>query len=469
MRFFEAFANIFRVPDLRKRVLFTLGILAVYRLGGQIPTPGINIQRWAEFFSSQSGTIFGFFDMFAGGNIRKLTIFALGIMPYITASIILQLLTVVIPTLEKLQKEGELGRRKITQWTRYLTVILSVIQSTTIAGGLQSMGQGIVISPGFGFVLLTVLSLTTGSAFIMWLGEQISERGVGNGMSLIIFTGIVVGLPRAVQNIYYNTFVTHEWNPLQMLVIVAAMVAVVAFIVLVERGERRIPVQYAKRVVGRRVMGGQSTHMPLKVNAGGVIPVIFASSILAFPQQLIALPFVKNSPWLMSTLAIVKFGEPLYYVLFVAAIIFFCFFYVSIIFNPNEAADNMRKYGGFIPGIRPGRNTADYMNEILTKITVVGGLYLSILCLIPDLMISGIKLQHLALVGNWIDRSFTSLHLRFLLEGLNVQFYFGGTSLLIVVGVAMDTINQIEAQLIMRHYEGFTPRSGRIRGRRSSF
>jgi preprotein translocase subunit SecY len=469
MRFFEAFANIFRVPDLRKRVAFTLGILAVYRLGGQIPTPGINIQRWQEFFSQQQGTIFGFFDMFAGGNIRKLTIFALGIMPYITASIILQLLTVVVPTLEKLQKEGELGRRKITQWTRYLTVILSIIQSATIAGSLQAMGQGVVISPGIGFVLLTILSLTTGSAFIMWLGEQISERGVGNGMSLIIFTGIVVGLPRAIQNIYYNTFVTHEWNPLQMIVIIAAMVGVVAFIVLVERGERRIPVQYAKRVVGRRVMGGQSTHMPLKVNAGGVIPVIFASSILAFPQQLAIMPFVKNSPWLMSTLAVIHFGEPLYYVLFVAAIIFFCFFYVSIIFNPNEAADNMRKYGGFVPGIRPGRNTADYMNEILTKITVVGGLYLSVLCLIPDLMISGIKLQHLALIGNWIDRVFTNLHLRFLLEGLNVQFYFGGTSLLIVVGVAMDTINQIEAQLIMRHYEGFTPRSGRIRGRRSSF
>jgi len=469
MKLFEAFANMFRVPDLRKRVLFTLGLLAVYRLGGQIPTPGINVQRWQDFFSSQQGTIFGFFDMFAGGNIRKLTIFALGIMPYITASIILQLLTVVIPTLEKLQKEGELGRRKITQWTRYLTIVLSVIQSVTIAGGLQSMGQGIVINPGFGFILLTVLSLTTGSAFIMWLGEQISDRGVGNGMSLIIFTGIVVGLPRAIQNIYYNTFITHEWNPLQMIVILVGMIGVVAFIVLVERGERRIPVQYAKRVVGRRVMGGQSTHMPLKVNAGGVIPVIFASSLLAFPQQLAMLPLVKNSAWLTSTLAIIRFGEPLYYVLFIAGIIFFCFFYVSIIFNPNEAADNMRKYGGFIPGIRPGKGTATYMNEILTRITVVGGLYLSILCLIPDLMISGIKLQHLALVGDWVDRTFTTLHLRFLLEGLNVQFYFGGTSLLIVVGVAMDTINQIEAQLIMRHYEGFTPRSGRIRGRRSTF
>jgi preprotein translocase subunit SecY len=466
MKLFEAFANMFRVPDLRKRVLFTLGLLAVYRLGSWIPTPGINTARWEEFFSSQAGSIFGFFDLFAGGNIRKLTIFALGIMPYITSSIILQLLTVVVPTLEKLQKEGELGRRKITQWTRYLTVCLSIIQSFGIARGLMGAGQGFVISPGWGFTILTILSLTTGSAFIMWLGEQISERGIGNGMSLIIFTGIVVGLPRAVENIWTNVFVTHEWGALTLILLLAMMVAVVAFIVLVERGERRIPVQYAKRVVGRRVMGGQSTHMPLKVNAGGVIPVIFASSILAFPQQAMLFSWVKNTPWLANTLSTIRHGEPLYYVLFVAGIIFFCFFYVSIIFNPNEAADNMRKYGGFIPGIRPGRNTADYMNNILTKITVVGGLYLSILCLIPDIMISGIKLNHLPLIGLWIDR----VAPRRLLEGLgNVNFYFGGTSLLIVVGVAMDTINQIEAQLIMRHYEGFTPRSGRIRGRRSSF
>jgi preprotein translocase subunit SecY len=469
MKLFEAFANMFRVPDLRKRLLFTLGLLAVYRLGGHVPTPGINLQQWANFFNSQAGGVFGFFDMFAGGNIRRLTIFALGIMPYITASIILQLLTVVVPTLEKLQKEGELGRRKITQWTRYLTIALSIIQSFGISKGLMAMQQGIVINPGWGFVFLTILSLTTGSAFIMWLGEQISERGVGNGMSLIIFTGIVVGLPNAIKSIYYNVFITHEWNALELLMIIAMMIAVVAFIVLVERGERRIPVQYAKRVVGRRVMGGQSTHMPLKVNAGGVIPVIFASSILAFPQQLLLMQFVKNSTWLTNTLKSIAHGEPLYYVLFVAGIIFFCFFYVSIIFNPNEAADNMRKYGGFIPGIRPGRNTADYMNEILTKITVVGGIYLSILCLIPDVMISGIKLQHLPLIGSGIDTFFTNAHMRFLLDGLNVQFYFGGTSLLIVVGVAMDTINQIEAQLIMRHYEGFTPRSGRIRGRKSSF
>ncbi|MDQ6707111.1 MAG: preprotein translocase subunit SecY [Acidobacteriota bacterium] len=465
MKFFEAFANVFRIPDLRKRVLFTLAMLAVYRLGSFIPTPGINIARWEEFFARNSSSMFGLFDVFAGGNIRRLTVFALGIMPYITASIILQLLTVVIPTLEKLQKEGELGRRKITQWTRYLTVGLALIQSLTIATGLQAMEGNIVVHPGFGFTLLTILSLTTGTAFIMWLGEQISERGIGNGMSLIIFTGIVVGLPAAIGNIYNNVFVTHEWNPLTLVMILVMMVAVVAFIVLVERGERRIPVQYAKRVVGRRVMGGQSTHMPLKVNAGGVIPVIFASSILAFPQTLAGFPFVKNSPWLSSMLGSIRHGEPLYVLLFVAGIIFFCFFYVSIIFNPNEAADNMRKYGGFIPGIRPGRNTADYMNNILTKITVVGGLYLSILCLIPDIMISGIHLQHLPVMGNFIDRYFP----RFLLEGLNVQFYFGGTSLLIVVGVAMDTVNQIEAQLIMRHYEGFTPRSGRIRGRRSSF
>jgi len=464
MKIFEAIANAFRIPDLRKRLLFTLGLLAVYRLGGHIPTPGININRWEEFFSRNSGSIFGFFDLFAGGNIRRLTIFALGIMPYITASIILQLLTVVVPTLEKLQKEGELGRRKITQWTRYLTVILAMIQSFGIATGLQSMEGNIVIHPGFGFTLLTMISLTTGTAFIMWLGEQITERGVGNGMSLIIFAGIVVGLPGAIGNIYTNVFVTREWGVITLAVILLMMIAVVAFIVLVERGERRIPVQYAKRVVGRRVMGGQSTHMPLKVNAGGVIPVIFASSILAFPQTVAAFPFVKSNAWLSGTLGSIRHGEPLYVLLFVALIIFFCFFYVSIIFNPNEAADNMRKYGGFIPGIRPGRNTSDYMNNILTKITVVGGLYLSILCLIPDIMISGIHLQHLPLIGNFIDQYFP----RFILEGLNVQFYFGGTSLLIVVGVAMDTVNQIEAQLIMRHYEGFTPRAGRIRGRRTS-
>ena len=462
MKFFEAIANAFRIPDLRRRILFTLAMLAIYRLGGHLPTPGIDANKLEEFFRSNQGTVLGFFDLFSGGMFRRLTIFALGIMPYITSSIILQLMTLVVPTLEKLSKEGELGRRKITQWTRYITVLLALVQSATIATGLQAAGS-FVLNPGLGFILMTMITLTTGTAFIMWLGEQISERGIGNGMSLIIFTGIVVGLPAAMNNIYTNVAVTHEWNALQLIIILAMMVGVVGFIVLVERGERRIPVQYARRVVGRRVTGGTSTHLPLKVNAGGVIPVIFASSLLTFPQTAMQLPWVKDNAYLSGMLKAISHSEPLYFILFIILIVFFCFFYVSIIFNPNEAADNMRKYGGFIPGIRPGKNTADYMSNILTKITVVGGLYLAILCLLPELMISGIKLQHLPLMGNWIDAHFP----RFLLDGLNVNFYFGGTSLLIVVGVAMDTINQIEAQLIMRHYEGFTPRAGRIRGRRS--
>ncbi len=464
-KFFEALANVFRIPDLRQRVLFTLGLLAVYRLGAAVPIPGVDAIKFEEFFARNQGTFFGFLDLFSGGQFRRLTVFALGIMPYITASIVLQLLTVVVPTLEKLQKEGELGRRKITQWTRYLTVGLALMQSLFIGTALQSQGD-FVLNPGPGFVLLTMLTLTTGTAFIMWLGEQITERGVGNGMSLIIFAGIVAGLPSAIYQIWTNTFITRTWNPFQMLAIVTMMILVVAFIVLVERGERRIPVQYAKRVVGRRMMGGQATHLPLKVNAGGVIPVIFASSLLAFPLTLMNVPWIANNKWITGILTAVRSGEPLYVILFVTLIIFFSFFYVSIIFNPNEAADNMRKYGGFIPGIRPGKNTADYMNRILTKITVVGGLYLAVLSLIPEIMIGGIKLQHLppAVLGNWIDANFP----RFILDGLGVTFYFGGTSLLIVVGVAMDTVNQVEAQLIMRHYEGFTPRAGRIRGRRSA-
>ena len=462
-KFFEAVANVFRVPDLRNRVLFTLGLLAVYRLGAHVPTPGINAEAFRRFVESNQGTLFNFIDLFSGGMFKQLTIFALGIMPYITASIILQLLTVVVPTLEKLQKEGEIGRRKITQWTRYLTVILALFQSAAIAGTLENSKAGFVINPGFGFVVMTMITLTTGTAFIMWLGEQITERGIGNGMSLIIFTGIVIGLPKAMQEIYLNVFELHKWPVWQMAIILAMMVCVVGFIVLVERGERRIPVQYAKRVVGRRMMGGQSTHLPLKVNAGGVIPVIFASSLLAFPQTLLQVQFVRDSPTLKAMLDSIGGATPLYYVMYTVLIIFFCFFYVSIIFNPNEAADNMRKYGGFIPGIRPGKNTADYMNKILTRITVVGGLYLAILSLLPQMMISGIKLQKLPLIGTFIDNTFP----RFILDGLGVNFFFGGTSLLIVVGVAMDTVNQIEAQLIMRHYEGFTPRAGRIRGRRS--
>jgi preprotein translocase subunit SecY len=463
-KFFEALANVFRIPDLRKRVMFTLGLLAIYRLGAYIPTPGIDTIRFAAFFNrNATGGFLGYLDVFSGGNVRRMTIFALGITPYITASIILQLLTVVVPTLEKLQKEGELGRRKITQWTRYLTVVLAVVQSIGIAFALQGSEANFVLNPGFGFIFMTVLTFTAGSAFIMWLGEQITDRGIGNGMSLIIFTGIVTGLPNAIRSLYTNTFVTHQWPVLQTLAIVVIMVAVVAFVVLVERGERRIPVQYAKRVIGRKMMGGQSTHLPLKVNAGGVIPIIFASSLLALPATVSNFPVVKGNVWLSSMFGALGPNEPLYYLAFVVLIVFFCFFYISIIFNPTEAADNMRKYGGFIPGIRPGKNTADYMDKILSKITVVGGLYLAILAVIPSILIGGIKLQHLpGFLGNFVDAHFP----RFLLDGLRVNFYFGGTSLLIVVGVAMDTVNQVEAQLIMRHYDGFTPRSGRVRGRR---
>ncbi len=437
-----------------------LAMLAVYRIGGHIPTPGVDTAELQRMFEQAAGgTALGFLDLFSGGQLSQLTIFALGIMPYITASIILQLLTVAIPTLEKLKQEGELGRRKITQWTRYLTIGIAIVQS--FAYSQLVVQQGLAYNPGWGFRLMMILTLTTGTAFIMWLGEQITERGIGNGMSLIIAAGIIVGLPGATQNVYENVFVTAQWNVIAAVVLLVAMILVVGFIVFVERGERRIPVQYARRVVGRRMMGGQSTHLPLKVNAGGVIPVIFASSILSLPQTL-ALMFT-GSPTLTRVLDTVRYGEPLYELIYVTGIVFFCFFYVSIIFNPNEVADNMRKYGGFIPGIRSGKPTAEYINDILTKLTLVGGLYLALIALIPDLMISGMKFHHLPLIGNWSDANMP----RWLLDGLAINFYFGGTSLLIVVGVSMDLVNQIEAQLLMRHYEGFTPRAGRIRGRHS--
>src|ERR1700675_4636616 len=462
----EKLSNIFRVPDLRKRVLFTLSMLAIYRLGGHIPTPGINGDKLGALFDQGRGSVLGFIDLFSGGNLRRLTIFALGIMPYITASIILQLMVVVWPYLERLQKEGELGRRKITQYTRYLTIILSLFQSFTIAKTLtmQSMnGEALVYHPGVRFTLMTMLTLTTGSAFIMWLGEQISERGIGNGMSLIIFAGIVVGLPNAVHDLYLKT-TSGEWGSLAGVILVGLivlMLAVVAFIVFVEGGQRRIPVQYAKRVMGRKVMGGQMTYLPLRVNSGGVIPPIFASSLLTFPQTL-ALIFQSKSPFFQKFAASIRWGEPLYTLVYVTLIIFFAFFYVGIIFNPTELADNMRKYGGFIPGIRPGRNTSEHINRILTRLTFVGGIYLAVVCLLPEWMISGIHLQHLWFVGDWFDKHMW----RFVLDGLNVQFYFGGTSLLIVVGVAMDTVQQLEAQLVMRNYDGFV-RKGRVRGRRN--
>ena len=458
----EKFSNIFRIPDLRKRILFTLGLLAVYRLGGHIPTPGVNADKLQQFFEQNKGTFLGFVDLFSGGQLRRLTIFALGIMPYITASIILQLLTVVYEPLAKLQKEGELGRKKITQWTRYITFGLSAVQSFGIAISLQKSGD-FVINPGPAFVLMTMLTLTTGSVFIMWLGEQITERGVGNGMSLLIFAGIVVGLPRGIADLVDKTK-NGAWGPftpIAMIVLVALMIAVVAFIVYMERSERRIPVQYAKRVVGRKVMGGQSTHLPLRVNAGGVMPVIFASSILTLPQTVGY--GLRDNRYFGGLMKALGWGEPLYTVLYALGIIFFAYFYVSIVFNPNEVADNMRKYGGFIPGIRPGRRTADHINEILTRITLVGALYLIIISFLPEWMIAGIHLNHLpGALGAFFERLPT-----WMTNGLGVTFYFGGTSLLIVVGVAMDTVTQVEAQLIMRHYDGFTPRSGRIRGRRS--
>jgi len=466
MKILEAIRNIFRIPDLRKRVLFTLGLLAVYRLGAHVPTPGINTEALAQLFEQYAGTWLGLIDIFSGGNFRRLTVFALGIMPYITASIILQLLTVVWPFLERLQKEGELGRRKITQYTRYLTVLLAAIQAMMIAVTLMRQsaqgGLQLVLHPGFGFILMTVLTLTTGTIFIMWLGEQISDRGIGNGMSLIIFAGIVVGLPQAVREVYAKGFETGEWQLHHLLALVAVMLVVVGLIVWVEGAQRRIPVQYAKRVVGRRLMGGAMTYLPIRVNTGGVIPVIFASSVLTIPQTVAAL--APQNRFLREMTQALAWGEPLYTLLYVVGIIFFCYFYVSIIFNPDELADNMRKWGGFVPGIRPGRHTSEYVNTILTRLTFVGGVYLALISIIPEWMISGIHLHHLPswLGGQFIDANFP----RWLLEGLGVQFYFGGTSLLIVVGVAMDTVNQIEAQLTMRHYEGFTTR-GRIRGRRT--
>src|SRR5215470_12645760 len=454
-RFIEAVKNIFRIEDLRKRVLFTLALLMVYRVGAHIPTPGINVGEVERIFSQAQGSALGIFDLFSGGTFRRMTIFALGIMPYITSSIILQLMTVVFPYLERLQKEGELGRRKITQYTRYLTVALSIIQSFSIATTLQHAtgpnNQSFVYNPGIGFTLMTILTLTTGSAFIMWLGEQISERGIGNGLS------------RAIVNLF-ELVKTQQWGQLSILVLamlLVFMVAVVAFIVLVEGGQRRIPVQYAKRVVGRRVMGGQSSYLPLRVNSGGVIPPIFASSLLAFPPT-IALILKNKWPFVDNIVNYIKFGEPLYNLLYVVMILAFAFFYIGIVFNPTELADNMRKNGGFIPGIRPGRNTSEYVSKILKRLTFVGAVYLALICLLPEWMLTGIHFDHLGWgIGGWFDRHFPA----WFLKGLGVNFYFGGTSLLIVVGVAMDTVQQLEAQLVMRNYEGFA-RKGRIRGRR---
>jgi preprotein translocase subunit SecY len=459
----EKFLNIFRIPDLRKRVLFTLGILAVYRLGAFIPTPGVNFHQLELFFNGQAGSALGLMDLFGGGNLRRMTIFALGIMPYITASIIFQLLTVVYEPLARIQKEGALGQRKITQWTRYVTVILGAVQSIGIAA-ILTRTPGLVLHPGIAFDMLTVLTLTSGTAFIMWLGEQITDRGIGNGMSLLIFAGIVAGLPRGVAELVQKVQ-TDAWGSLTlfaMLILIVGMIAVVAFIVYVERSERRIPIQSARRIVGRRMMGGASSHLPLKVNSGGVMPVIFAQSLLSVPLMMGQMESVQNSKFFQPLLQAIQAGYPWYEFLYMVGIIFFAYFYVSIVMKPDDIADNFRKSGSFIPGIRPGKRTSDFINDILTRITLVGALYLIVISLIPTFLISGIRFDKLWLVG----RAFESMP-TWVTHGLNVNFYFGGTSLLIVVGVAMDTINQVESQLIMRHYDGFSPRSGRIRGRKT--
>ncbi len=426
------FQSIIKIPELKKRILYTLALLAVYRIGVHVPTPGIDAVALASFFARAKGTLLGLFDMFSGGALERLSVFALGIMPYISASIILQLLTVVIPHLERLSKEGEQGRKKITQYTRYGTVLLSVIQGFGISVGLESMsspgGAAVVVAPGWGFRLMTVLTLTAGTAFIMWLGEQITERGIGNGISLIIFAGIVARMPTAIGNTF-RLLSTGEMGIFAIVILMVLMIAVIAFIIFIEQGQRRIPVQYAKRVVGRRMYGGQSTHLPLKINTSGVIPPIFASSIIMFPATVASFLSV---PWMQKVAEAMRPGNVAYELLFVGFIFFFCYFYTAVTFNPVDVADNMKKHGGYIPGIRPGRRTADYIDRVLTRITLGGAIYVSAVCVLPSILITK----------------------------FNVPFYFGGTALLIVVGVAIDTIAQIESHMLTRHYEGFLKKSG---------
>jgi preprotein translocase subunit SecY len=432
-RLITSFQNILKIPELRSRVLFTVAMLAVYRIGAHIPTPGINNEELQKFLLDRGGALLGFLDIFSGGALSRLTIFALGIMPYISASIIIQLLTVVIPHLSKLAKEGERGRKTIIQYTRYGTIGIALVQGFGIALGLEGMNQGqFVLEPGWPFRFMTVITLTSGTAFLMWLGEQITERGVGNGISLIIFAGIVARMPSAVVQTI-DLYRVGELSLLLLLVLGVVMGGVVTAIVYLESGRRKVPVQYAKRVVGRRVFGGQNTHIPLKINTAGVIPPIFASSIIAFPATITG--FIQV-PWVQAIGAHLAPGSLVYTLMYVSMILFFCFFYTAVVLNPVDMSDNMKKYGGFIPGIRPGQRTADYIYKVLTRITFAGAIYLAIVCVIPELLI----------------------------YRLNVPFYFGGTSLLIVVGVGLDTAQQIESHMLMRNYEGFLSK-GKLRGR----
>ena len=468
-KFLAGVRNMFNVPELRRRIFFTLGLLAVYRLGAHVTTPGINKPRLDEVWRDVAGTLLGVLDLFSGGNFRTISVFALGVTPYITASIILQLMTVVSPQLKKLQEEGEMGRQKINQWTRYLTVVLAGIQTSFVAHWLQVNGVG---SPGWGFRLTTVLTLTTGTIFVMWLGEQITERGIGNGISLLIFAGIVIGLPNGVSQVFTRLRGGDTMAIIGVFAMLVAMVAIIAFIVYVESARRKIPVSYAKRHVGRQVVGGQQTSMPLKINMGGVIPVIFASSVLSMPQSLFAAfpPEVGDKGWWASVWTFFQTfhaSDPYYELIFLSLIIFFTFFYVSIVFNVEEVADNLRKHGGFMPGIRPGRATAEYLNTTLTRLTTVGAIYLALVAFVPQFMLSGFKVGRLPFIGPTLEGIVTTTPgLGWIPNGMDYQFYFGGTSLLILVGVAMDTVQQIEAQLVMRNYEGFLG-SGRLRGRRN--
>ena len=434
----SGFGNIFKIPELKKRIFFTCALLVVYRIGVHVPTPGIDTVALASFFARAKGTLLGLFDMFSGGALERLSVFALGIMPYISASIILQLLTVTIPHLERLSKEGEQGRKKITQYTRYGTVLLSIIQGFGISIGLESMtspaGAPVVFHPGWGFRLMTVITLTAGTAFIMWLGEQITERGIGNGISLIIFAGIIVRMPNAIGNTF-RLLSTGEMGIFSIIILSVLMILVVAFIIYMEQGQRRITVQYAKRVVGRKIYGGQSTHLPLKVNTSGVIPPIFASSIIMFPATIASFITI---PWIQTIASTIRPGHAIYELLYVGFIFFFCYFYTAVTFNPADVADNMKKQGGYIPGIRPGKRTADYIDKVLTRITLGGAIYVSAVCVLPSILVTK----------------------------FNVPFYFGGTALLIVVGVAIDTIQQIESHMLTRHYEGFLKKGGaKMKGR----
>ncbi len=467
----QTLRNLVVIPDLRKRVIYMLGLLIIYRIGSVIQTPGINPEVLERLWQDVAGNLLGVLDLFTGGNLRVVSIFALGVTPYITASIILQLMNVVSERIKALQEEGELGRRKINQYTRYLTVGLCTMQSIGISYWLtQQPGLVQGISPKL-FIPLAVLSWTTGAIFIMWLGEQITERGIGNGISLIIMAGIVIGLPNGVNQIWDKMSRAEPITVLGIILMLVFFIFVVAAVVFVERGQRKIPVSYARRVVGQHVMGGQMTHLPLRVNMGGVIPVIFAVSVLAFPQTVAQ--FLPAS-WSFTKVLqeqIQNFnrgGHPLYDLIFVVSIVFFCFFYVSIIFNTDEVAENLRKAGGFIPGIRPGKRTSEYLNDVLTRLTTVGAIYLAVICLIPQVILTGFKVQEIPWIGPPISNLLASTPgLGWIQDGLGFQFYFGGTSLLIVVGVAMDTLSQIESQLIMRHYDGLLgPRGRRLRGRR---